>query len=151
MWRSFWHRIRGRQEPDRPRVIPDHESPLRAVMASAHGTKYDAVRSLEEARAGDMTVVMEGDSGGTIYLTCPARLVACDESALHELLVELDSHKWKDMEGAAVLYERAPVGSGISGGMGGGIVIDGVWLHPTMEALQLRQHVENVVLGESAP
>jgi hypothetical protein len=58
---------------------------------------------------------MEGDYGGSIYLTCPARLVNCDEPALRQLLQDLDEHYWKDPEGAGLYYEAARVGSGIPG------------------------------------
>jgi hypothetical protein len=32
-----------------------------------------------------------------------------------------------------VYFEHLPVGSGVAGGTGGGIVIDGVWVNPTFE------------------
>jgi hypothetical protein len=53
-------------------VLPSHES-LRRMMADLHGVEYEAVESLIEAQARtDFAVVMQGDDGGSIYLTCPA-------------------------------------------------------------------------------
>jgi len=91
---------------------------------------------------------MEGDYGGSIYLTCPVRLVHCDEPTLQQLLIDLDKHDWNDPEGVGVYYEVAPVGSGVVGGNGGGAVTDGLWLHPDLEAKGLRERVAAVVRGE---
>jgi hypothetical protein len=60
-------------------VGSDHESALRRMLA---GSSYQAFPSLAEAKATpEAAVVMEGDEGGSIYFTCPARLVECDEDA----------------------------------------------------------------------
>jgi len=73
-------------------VIPDHESALRRMVADGRGMSYQAFRSLGEAqRTADGAVVLEGDWGGTIYATCPARLIRCDEGALGQLLRDLDA------------------------------------------------------------
>jgi len=45
-------------------------------------------------------------------------------------------------------YEIAPVGSGITGGSGGGVVTDSLWLHPVLETKGLRNRVEAVITGE---
>ena len=122
------------------------------MLADAHGTPYAALPSLKEARrVPDAAVVMEGDDGGSIYLTCPVRLVRCDEAALRQLLRDLDAHDWDDPEGAGLFYEVAPVGSGVAGGTGGGVVTDGVWLHPELEAKGLRGRVEAVIAGRRPP
>jgi hypothetical protein len=55
------------------------------------GQPYRAYPTLAAARADpDAAVVLEGDYGGQIYLTCPVGLVACDEHALLDLLEDLD-------------------------------------------------------------
>lgn len=70
-----------------PELPPSHESGVRRMVADAISGRYEAFRSLEEARAAqDAAVVMEGDDGGSIYLTCPIGLVNCDEQALRQLL-----------------------------------------------------------------
>jgi hypothetical protein len=92
---------------------------------------------------------MEGDYGGSIYLTCPARLVHCDEPTLRQLLHDLDKHDWNDLDGVGLYYEVAPVGSGVTGGTGGGVVTDGLWLHPDLETKGLRGRVEGPLLGAS--
>jgi hypothetical protein len=104
---------------------------------------------LDEARAtADAAIVMEGDYGGSIYLTCPAHLVQCDEQALRQLLHDLDSHDYNDAEGVGLYYEVAPVGSGVVGGTGGGVITQNVWLHPDLEAKGLREGVEAVLTGK---
>ena len=96
-------------------VIPAHESAVRRMWADSYGERYEAIRSLDEAKGtGDAAVVMEGDYGGSIYLTCPVRLVHCDEPTLQQLLIDLDKHDWNDPEGVGVYYEVAPVGSGVA-------------------------------------
>ena len=112
-------------------VIPDHESAVRRLVADAHGGGYKAIESLDEAKATPgAAIVMEGDYGGCIYLTCPARLVHCHERTLRQLLDDLDEHDWSDPEGVGLYYEVAPVGSGVAGGTGGGVVSDGVLAPP---------------------
>jgi hypothetical protein len=130
-------------------VIPDHESAVRRMVAEAHGDRYEAIKSLHAAKAtADAAVVMEGDYGGSIYLTCPVRLVHCDEPSLRQLLHDLDKQYWNDPEGVSLYYEVAPVGSGVTGGTGGGVVTDGLWLHPDLEKKGLRARVEAVIRGE---
>lgn len=134
--------------PDR--VIPEHESTVRRVVSDVHGVPYRAYRSLGEARQDpDGAVVLEGDWGGTIYATCPARLVRCDEESLERLLRDLDGIVWpvNEGEGAGVRYERLPVGSGVIGGMGGGAVIAGVWIHGNLQDLGMVQEIRDVFAG----
>ena len=61
---------------------------------------------------------MEGDYGGSVYLTCPVRLVRCDAATLEAVLGVLDKLDWHDAEGARLYYEHLPVGSGVAGGHG---------------------------------
>lgn len=132
-------------------VIPEHESALRRMVADGHGMPYQAFRSLGEAQlAADSAVVLEGDWGGTIYATCPARLIRCDEGRLGQLLRDLDAVIWPGQpEGASVYYERLPAGSHVSGGMGGGTVIDGVCVHDQFEVLGIAQEIRNVITGRA--
>jgi hypothetical protein len=144
------YRRAGRGDPVAEReVLPDHESAVRRMVADAHGAGYEAIESLDEAKARpDAAIVMEGDYGGSSYLTCPAHLVHCDEGTLRQLLHDLDEQDWNDPEGVGLYYEVAPVGSGIAGGTGGGVVTDRVWLHPDLEAKGLRERAEAVITGK---
>lgn len=116
-----------------PDEVADHESGLRRLVAHAGGEVYEALLSLAEAQAApDGVVVLEGDYGGQIYVVAPSTLVRCSEGALQDLLADIDAREWADPDGARVYYERRAVGAGIAGGMGGGLVIDGIWVHPEL-------------------
>jgi len=119
------------------------------MMADAQGKPYVAFESLAAAQAvSDGVVVLEGDYGGQIYMVVPARHVQCGEAELQALLSELDAHAWRDPAGARVYYEQRPLGAGIGGGMGGGQVIDGVWVHPELRHFEATATA--VVRGEPA-
>ncbi len=118
------------------------------MMANSNSIRYVAFRTLAEAREHpDGAVVFEGDYGGTIYLTTPARLVACDDLILQALLSDIDKMCWSDPAGARVVYEHFPVGSGVAGGLGGGRVVEGLWLHPRLVALGLHEEIQTVLAG----
>lgn len=107
--------------------------------------------SLEEAKkASDGYVVMEGDWGGQIYLTCPTGLVKCGEEALRKLLSKIDQGEWGCNEGggASMSFGRAKPGDGVSGGMGGGAVTDGLWIHGGISP-KLAGLIRRVISGES--
>ncbi len=119
------------------------------MVADGRGMLYQAFRSLSDAqRTAGGAAVLEGDWGGTIYSTCPARLIRCDEGTLSQLLRDLDAVIWPGQpEGAGVYYERLPVGSQVLGGMSGGMVIDGVWVHDEFEVLGIAEEIRNVITG----
>jgi hypothetical protein len=118
------------------------------MMAEASGETYTALTTFVAAREHPGSVVIfEGDYGGTIYLTIPVGEVACREAALKQLLFDIDAMCWSDARGARVVYEVVPVGAGIAGGMGGGLVVDGLWLHPRVEALRMREYIQQVLDG----
>jgi hypothetical protein len=138
------------KKPEAETVLPEHHSPVRAIVAAARGQLYTAFENLVAARAHpDGALVFEGDCGGMIYLTVPARLVACDEDTLVQLLADIDDVCWGDSSGAGLYFEALPVGSSVAGGMGGGHVVEGVWLHADLEALLLRPEVVAVLAGRS--
>jgi hypothetical protein len=131
-----------------PKVLPSGVSPLRYMVSQAHGTEYLALTSLTAAReCKDGVVIFEGDEGGTIYLTVPALQVVCSEATLKQLLLDIDEMCWRDRSSVHLVYEALPVGSGVAGGMGGGRVMDTLWLHPELENLGLRHEVEAVLQG----
>lgn len=139
------------KKPEAETVVPEHHSPVRAILAAARGQPYTAFENLVVARAHpDSVLIFEGDYGGMIYLAVPARLVACGEDTLEQLLADIDSVCWGDSGGAGLYFEVLPVGSHVAGGMGGGRVVDGVWLHADLEMLLLRPEIVAVLAGRAA-
>jgi hypothetical protein len=134
---------------DRFKPLPGHHSQVRFLMAEASQDIYTAFTTFVAAREHPSSVVIfEGDDGGTIYLTIPVREVACGEATLRQLLFDIDAMCWSDTRGARVVYEVVPVGAAVAGGMGGGQVIDGLWLHPRVEALGMREDFQQVLDGK---
>jgi hypothetical protein len=126
-------------QPDlfHPEPAPDHESSLRRMMADATGQPYAALRSLTEAKqVVDGVVILEGDDGGQIYAVVAAADVQCSEETLQGLLRDLDAQEWNDPSMAHVIYERRTVGDTVAGGMGGGTVRAGVWVHARLRHLE---------------
>jgi hypothetical protein len=122
---------------------------IRSFMAEARGQLFRAYRNLDEAITQGGTVVLEGDDGGQIYLTCPAALVKCGEEGLQRLLSYLDSLEWRDPGMAHLWYEKHPTGGGIAAGMGGAIVTEDIWIHPRLEERGIRESVTAFVRGEA--
>ncbi|MFC0006325.1 hypothetical protein [Micromonospora siamensis] len=123
---------------------------MRSFLAEVDGNEYVSYRSLAEARRDpDSAVVLSGDYGGTIFLTVPVRLLRCDLATLRTLVSDLDAVTWMsgDLTIATVALERHPVGTGVVGGDGGGLVAEGVWVHPTMVPPELLAQAVDVVLG----
>jgi len=104
-----------------------------AVVLNMSGEAIRTLWSLIDALAvDDGIVIIEGDYGGQIYLTIPARLVRRSERELWELAYLLDGWEWDEVEGNGVFFERHPAGSVLEGGMGGGMVGHGLWMHPDL-------------------
>lgn len=120
---------------------------MRSMMAESQGQTYRSYVSLAEAVANRGVVVLQGDYGGQIYLTCPAAKVQCSEPGLKQLLAYLDAKAWQDSPGAAIYFEDFPANSLVPGGMGGGLVTDDVWLHPELKKLAIEDHVRSFVVG----
>jgi hypothetical protein len=122
---------------------------VRAFLSEVLGQTYGSFRTLDEARARDGAVVLSGDYGGTIFLTAPARIVACSEEALMALVSDLDAITWMsgDLTIATVAFEAYAVGYGVVGGDGGGVIIDGVWVHPHRISSEVAAQATEVVLG----
>lgn len=140
----------GQHVPVVDRLHPD-ESGLRRLIADAHGTRYQALTSLTEAKVHeDGVVVLEGDDGGQVYAVFPARAVKCDAEALDHLLRDLDAIAWpgNDRDMARVFYERQPLGARIAGGMGGGVVDVHGWVHQEFRDLQLEDQIREVIAGQ---
>src|SRR5262249_16251045 len=134
---------------DRFKPLPAHHSQVRSMTAEAPENTYTAFTTFAAAREHSGSVVIfEGDYGGTIYLTIPVRDVACGETALKQLLFDIATMYSSDPRGARVLYEVVQVGAGVAGGMGGGQIVNGLWLHPKIAALGVREDVEQVLNGK---
>lgn len=129
-------------------IIPEHCSPVRFMVSQAIGAPYKPVMNFTEAKNIDNAVViMEGDWGGQIYLTCPMNLVKCDEETLKKLLNYLDNIAWdcNEGEGKGIYYEVKQPMEGVSGGMGGGVVLNELWLHD--EFKDMKEKINSVING----
>ena|SRR5215467_10700836 len=128
-----------------------HRSVLRELMAEAVGDGYVAFETLDEARADpEGAVILEGDYGGQIYVVVPARQVVCSQAALTSLLHDLDRISWprNAEDSARVVFERAAVGAGVPGGMGGGVALNGGWIHQELVRLGLGDEIRAVLRGD---
>lgn len=121
---------------EKEKSILRHESPIRRVIAEKNNEEYRSVKSLEEARKNNALLIMEGDYGGQIYLSCPVKLIKCDGKTIQSLLMKLDKLAWNDPDGAKVYYEIMRTDSIISGGMDGGVAKKGLWIHPQFSKLK---------------
>jgi hypothetical protein len=109
-----------------------------------------AFSSLEEAQADSAgVVILQGDDGGQIYVVCPAARVVWGTEELDQLLRDIDELEWpgNDPDMARIIYERAAIGSGVAGGMGGGVVSDGPWIHSRLRDSGLVSEIESVLAG----
>ena len=127
-------------------------SKFREWISNSQGKKFKSYKDFKSAKADPNSyVVMQGDWGGQIYLTCPIKLVACDEYMLKKILRKLDAMCWgcNGGEGADLCYETHVPGDFVSGGMGGGLATDGLWIHPKiLEEDNVNAEVESIILGK---
>jgi hypothetical protein len=116
---------------------------------------FKSYSDLETAKSDpNAYVVMEGDWGGQIYLTCPVKYVICDEDMLRKILKKLDHMCWKcnGGDGAEIYYETWSQGEDVPGGMGGGLATDGLWIHPKiLEENDIAEELEVLILGANTP
>jgi hypothetical protein len=63
------------------------------------------------------------------------------------LLRDLDACCWDDPDAAHLHYEAHAIGEWIPGGMSGGRVTPGIWIHRELEKLGLRSAIEAVLSG----
>lgn len=108
------------------------------------------LHSLGEAQSyPDGVVLLLGDDGGQIYLVCPATLVICSRSTLNRLLTDLDQIAWPgnapDMR--RVVFQRRSSGSHVAGGLGGGYVVNDVWIHARFRSRGLEPAIRDVLAG----
>ena len=128
-WVTFRRPISGREE----RVgIP-------------HKLTFEEAQSLPDAYA-----IMEGEFGYQCYLTAPLRIIRCQEPELRELLLDLDQICCDMLEGRHINYEEHQPGDYISDGMGGGEIVDDVWIHPQLVDFGLLERIREVLSGKSS-
>jgi hypothetical protein len=131
-------------------LLRSYESAARSFLAESKGQVYRSFRTLAEAKAAPIAaVIVEGDYGGQIFTTCPASLVGSTEERVRRLAEELETrtNATTYAGSAQVLFEPIPVGGGVAGGMGGGIVVNGVWVHEEIRQLGWAEDVEGILLG----
>jgi len=129
----------------KPIIVPEGVRPLDFIDHHMHGAKRPKpIRTLQEAKYIDGAVlVIQGDWGGTIYCTVPAKYVLCLEEKLLPLATALERAFWgcnfcidgvteEEHGGEGVYFVTPPPGHGVSGGMGGGAVTDGLWVHGSL-------------------
>lgn len=128
--------------------LPKHESPLRRMVSNTDGSKYSAMKTLDDAKKeSNAYVIMDGDDGGQIYLVCPVERVNCTYEALNILLHDLDALAWNDESMAGLYYEVHEPGEVISGGMGGGRAETELWIHERLDHLKAK--IKSVIEGTS--
>jgi len=124
------------------------QSPLRSLMAEANKSVYKGINSLEKARkTKNSYLIMEGDDGGQIYVVCPVKLIQCDKKRIEQLLEEVDKTQWDDLSMAGFYYEIHDPGSVVSGGMGGGMAENDLWVHERLG--KYYEKIRDVLTGAS--
>jgi len=100
-------------------------------------------------RAQNGTLIMQG-GGDQIYLSCPMKKVNCNEKILKKLLYELDKIERNLKIRAALYFVRLNPGDTISGGMEGGKVTSGLWVHESIARRKgLTEKIQHVLNGET--
>jgi len=102
-------------------------------------------------KAKNGTLIMEGDWGGQIYLICPMKYIQCSEDDLNRLLEKIDQLCWScnENDGASLNFKRKNPGDGVIGGMGGGTVVDGLWVHPEIDKKKLIDRIWDILQGRA--
>ncbi len=126
--------------------IQKHESPLRKMISMSHGTEYKSIKNLDEAKKIKHSyLIMEGDDRGQIYLVCPVEKIKCSQKELEVLLNDLDQQAWDDSSMFGLYYEVHNPNTVISGGMGGGMALEDLWVHKDFE--KIKNKIEEVING----
>jgi hypothetical protein len=135
----------------RGRTALEQSFPQRDGRAVSDEVPFVTIKSLDDARMMHHTaVVLQGGLDGQIYLTVPVKHVACDESALVDLLRAIDALGHDDPARAVLSYELAPIGSGIMGSRGAGPVVDGIWLHPDLSGTEADALAHGAIYGKAS-
>jgi len=138
-----------------PKTIPAHEQPVQSIMHDALGTRssYKPLKTLEDARNAEHgALVIEGDWGGTIYLSCPVKFIHATQEEIEALAEWMERQFWdcnfdvSDGEGGhGVYYVDAKPGTHILGGMGGGVHLEGLWVHDDIADDNLTHYGDEII------
>jgi hypothetical protein len=91
--------------------------------------REDAAHWQKKRKKARLYLVLSGDYGGQIYLTVPWKLVG-PKGKIASLLERMDRCRWCNERGTYIqIYSAKGKEKGIPGGMGGGELTDGLWLH----------------------
>lgn len=116
-------------------TIPDSNRAVDFMVTKAEGLEYKPIENMEEARnTPNAIVVLDGDYGGQVYATCPVKYLnsSITHSQLEAICKQLSAWEWEQDDDWQVSYQIKEVGRGVWGGMGGGLVEDGLWMHPKL-------------------
>ncbi len=99
---------------------------------------------------GPCWLVFEGDWGGQIFLTVPWNLVG-PKSRIYDLLVRLDKLAWSSNKGGGrlVYLVTGNEENVVTGGMGGGKLEEGLWLHEMFHGARCsdQQYLQDMLDG----
>jgi hypothetical protein len=109
------------------RIAPRISGRNKSTLLLPGKLTFQAAKGVADAYA-----VMEGEFGYQCYLTAPMRRVSCKETVLRQLLLDLDRICSHDPAGRSLYFERHTQGEHIDSRMGGGYILDDVWIHPNL-------------------
>ncbi|MEK3917718.1 hypothetical protein [Paenibacillus sp. FSL H7-0331] len=127
--------------------IPQYHSPLRHLMNEAYELEHKFIKTLEEAKeVQNSYLVMEGDHGGQIYIVCPVHIIRADKDTLIRLLKDIDKVEWDESDSTGMYFERFNQGDIVSGGMGGGLATEKLWVHDSL--IRIGNEISKVIYGK---
>ncbi|MFD0675599.1 MULTISPECIES: hypothetical protein [unclassified Paenibacillus] len=129
------------------KLIPQFHSPLRHIMNEAHSLNHKFIKTFEEAKEiKNSYLVMEGDHGGQIYIVCPVHIIRADLGTLSRLLIDIDNAQWDEADSTGMYFEIFNPGDIVSGGMGGGLALEKLWVHENLKGLE--NEISKVIYGK---
>ncbi len=92
--------------------------------------------------------ILEGDWGGQIYLTIPIAKTTAERA--QQALRIIDAVEWScnERRGASFYTQDGQPGDGVWGGMGGGLLTEGLWTHHHLNPA-LKLWVASFLIGEA--
>lgn len=130
-------------------MVRQHERAVDLTLPRSSRPTYYV--TLVEARSIENSyVVADGDWGGQVYFTIPAAEVACSEERVRQLVREVDQVCWGGQEEGSlgVNFRSGTPGEGVVGGMGGGVLRGGLWVHDEISQLGWKPAIGRVLAGK---